>query len=48
MMKVLFVLLAVLVALWASGVDVASLKQGANGVASENARSLTGPADDWG
>jgi hypothetical protein len=48
MMKVIFVLLAVLVALWASGVDVATLKQGANGVASENARTLTGPHDDWG
>ena len=46
--KVLIILLAIAVALWALGVDVASVKQAMNGTASEGSRTLTGQSDDWG
>ena len=46
--KVLTFLLAILVALWAAGVDLRDVKGAATGVASDNARSMTGHDGDWG
>jgi hypothetical protein len=46
--KVLAFLLAILVALWAAGVDFQSVKESVTGVASDNARAANGRDDDWG
>lgn len=46
--KAFIILLAILVALWGTGVNLASIKQGLTGTASEGAQTLTGHEDDWG
>jgi hypothetical protein len=46
--KVIIVSLAILLALWWTGTDVASVKQAMTGTADEGAHTLTGQSDDWG
>ena len=46
--KVIIVALAILLALWWTGADVASVKESLTGTASEGSQTLTGKSDDWG
>lgn len=48
LMKALAVLVLTAAALWAAGVDVASVKETMTGAASNNTDTLTGRSDDWG
>jgi len=47
MKKGLIFLLAIFLALWATGVDLHGVKEWASGVSSGNARSMTGRDRDW-
>lgn len=48
MTKLIIIALALLVALWGTGVNLATIKQEMTGTAQEGAQSLTGQSDDWG
>ena len=48
LVKATLLVLAILVALWAAGVDFQSVKQTVTGAASDGAQSVTGGEDDWG
>jgi hypothetical protein len=48
MAKGFIIVVAILVALWGTGVSLGGVKAGLTGTAHEGAQSLTGHHSDWG